>query len=562
MRDFLAFDIGGTLIKYGVISEKGTFSQKGEIETEAHLGGKEVLKKVKKIGDALSESHDISGICISTAGQVDSKKGEILYASSLIPEYTGMQIKKELEAYFKRPVEVENDVNSVGLAESWIGKGKDARSMFCLTVGTGIGGSYIIDNKLHTGHSFSGGEIGYIPIEGSQFEKLASTKTLVENTAKQKGIPESELNGKKVFDLAIAGDEICIREIDRLVYYLSKGIATITYMMNPEMIVIGGGITNQKDYLYPLIMEQLKKDIMPAILSKTKIEIAGNLNNAGMIGALRHFLLQESLQPFNRITTMIESNKHKLTKGEALIAKYIAMNLTDVPNQTISDMADKINVSESMITRFCKKLEIGSYNKLRLMAKEATVGTRIHDKLESSSLLEVKKDYISILNKLETLNQPSDLSQFRKKLLLADNIFLYSSGEMSFVLNQIKYKLMKLEIAADAFTDSYQMVISTNLLKPQSLVIGLSLSGYNTEVLHMLETAKQIGAVTIGITSQKDSPVSMCSDISLLIPSKDDVQNGTSSINEISALYLLEIFFKELQIVSSNLEINETALNG
>lgn len=146
MRKFIAFDIGGTLIKYGVLTDKGNFLERNETATQAEFGGPEVLRKVKEIGDGLIKRYSIGGICISTAGQVDSKKGEILYASSLIPEYTGTLIKKELEAYFRLPVEVENDVNCAGLAESWIGKGRDAKSLFCLTVGTGIGGSYIIDS--------------------------------------------------------------------------------------------------------------------------------------------------------------------------------------------------------------------------------------------------------------------------------------------------------------------------------------------------------------------------------------------------------------------------------
>lgn len=552
MRNFLTFDIGGTLIKYGVITEKGTFLTKTETPTESHLGGKAVLNKVKKIGDQLMESFDISGVCISTAGQVDSKKGEILYASSLLPEYTGMPIKKELETHFNKPVAVENDVNSVGLAEAWIGKGKNTKSMFCLTIGTGIGGSYVIDNKLHTGHSFSGGEIGYIPIEGKEFQELASTRTLVKNVAEIKGIPIEELNGKKIFDAAINGDEVCIEQIDKLVYYLSKGIATIAYIMNPEMIVIGGGITNQKEYLYPLIMKQLEIDLIPAIYKKTKIEIAENLNDAGMIGALRNFLLQESMQSFNRIFTMIDSNKHKLTKGEAKIARYITQNLNDVPNLTISEMAEKINVSESMITRFCKKLEIGSYSKLRLMAKEAIVGTRIHDIQTPSNLLEVKQNYTNILNEVETLNEQQDITPFVEKLTSTNKILLYGTGEVSFVIHQIKYKMMKLGIPVEAFSDKYQMELSKRFIEPDTLVIGISLSGYNEDILHMLEASKKKGAFTVAITSQKDSPISKEADTSFFIPSKEKKENVISFVNEISTLFVLETFYKEMQKVNKN----------
>ncbi|UOY93092.1 ROK family protein [Ectobacillus sp. JY-23] len=547
MRNFLAMDIGGTFIKYGVLTEDGTFVEKHEIDTEAHLGGKAILEKVKHFGKTLIAQHKISGICISTAGQVDSKEGRILYASSLIPEYTGTPLKQELEAYFQLPVEVENDVNCAGLAESWIGTGKDAKSLFCLTIGTGIGGSYILDNKLHTGHSFSGGEIGYIPIEGEQFQELASTRILVRNVAKAKGIGENEINGKEIFALAHQGDEVCVQEIKRLVYYLSKGIATIAYMMNPEMIIIGGGITAQKDYLYPLIMEELKKDLIPAVLDKTKIQIARNLNDAGMIGALRHFLLQESMQPLKSITTIIESNRHKLTKREQMIAQFIITNLEAVPNKTISEMSRQINVSEATITRFCQKLEFGSYNKLRLMAKEATVSTRLYEQSEMTSLTEVKQTYTNMLKKCDTLYELKEIQKFTSQLLSANRIYLYGADEMGLVANQLKYKLMKFGMAVDAFSDSYQMHMSAYALTPETVVIGLSTTGYADEVVSMMEAARKAGAVTIGITSQQDSPLSHVSDIRLLIPAIDEREKD-SSVNEVSAFYLSDVILKELSV--------------
>ena len=546
MRNFIVVDIGGTLIKYGVLTERGTFLEKSEILTEAQLGGPIVLNKVKKIGDELKEKYAVSGVCISTAGQVHSKRGEILYASSLIPDYTGMKIKKDLEAHFQLPVEVENDVNCVGLAESWLGKGKNSKSLFCLTVGTGIGGSYIVDNKLQTGHSYSGGEIGYIPIEGSQFQELASTRILIENVAKRKGVSEQDINGKIIFEKAREGDVICIEEIDRLVYYLSKGIATIAYMMNPETIIIGGGITNQKDYLFPLIKEQLNKDIIPAILNQTNIEIAGNLNNAGMIGALRHFLLQESMQPFNKITTMIESNKHKLTNGESMIANYIIKNMSDVPNHTISEMAYKINVSESMITRFCKKLDIGSYSKLRLMTKEEITGTRLHDKGDMKELVEVKQDYISILNKLETLNYSLDLSEIVKNTKTPKQIVLYGIAEMSYIVRLIKYKLMQVGISIDIFTNSYEMEASSYILQPEAIAIGLSPSGADNDINSMLNIAKQKGCTTIGITSQRGSLTTNLSDSVILLPSTENLTNNTSTYSEVTILFLLELLLKQL----------------
>ncbi|MEE6450805.1 ROK family protein [Gottfriedia acidiceleris] len=548
MRKFLAFDIGGTLIKYGVLFENGTFIEKYESPTEAHLGGTAILKKVKEFGQILIKQHDISGVCISSAGQVDSKEGIILYASPLIPHYTGTQLKRELEDFFGLPVEVENDVNCAGLAESWIGTGKDAKSLFCLTIGTGIGGSYIVDNKLHTGHSFSGGEIGYIPIEGSQFEELASTRILIKNVTKRKGIPESDLNGKEIFELAIQKDQICIEEIDRLVYYLSKGIATITYIMNPEMIIIGGGITAQKDYLYPLIMKQLEKDIIPKVLEKTKIKIAQNLNNAGMIGALRHFLLQESLQPLKSITTIIESNQSQLTKREQIIAKYIISNLESVPNKTISELSRQIKVSEATITRFCQKLEFGSYNNLRLLAKEASVSTRIHEQSDLTSLTELKQTYIDMLDKFNSLHQVKDIQKSIGKMVQSKQIYLYGLNEMALIAEQLKFKLMKLGISVNSFISSYQLEMSTNSLTKDTVVIGMSVSGYSPEIVKIIDIAKKVGCPTIGITSQQDSPLSLVPDIKLMIPATQVIEGESSLIREVSVYFLLDIILKELQI--------------
>lgn len=551
MRKLLAFDIGGTLIKYGVLTEDGMIIDKYECITEAHLGGASIVEKVKRLGRSLISDHDIKGICISTAGQIDSKEGTVLYASSLIPDYIGISLKKELETYFNLQVEVENDVNCAGLAESWVGTGRNAKSIFCLTIGTGIGGSFILDNKLQTGHNFSAGEIGYIPMEGNQFQELASTKTLIRNVAELKGISERNINGKDIFGLAKKGDQNCIQEINRLVYYLSKGISTIAYMMNPEMIIIGGGITVQEDYLYPLIMKQLEKDIMPAVMNNTKIKIAQNLNNAGMIGAVRHFLLQESMQPLKSVTTIIESNMHKLTKGEQRIAIYVVSNLASVPNRTISELAGQINVSEATITRFCKKLEFESFNKFRLMAKEANVSTRFYERSGSASLIEVKHEYMGMLKKFGTLLQESDIYLAKEKIRNAKIIYLYGTAEMSVVAESLKYKLMKKGIKVDVFLTPFQMALSSELIDADTLVIGINPSGYSPEIIHVMEEAKNKSAITIGVTSQYDSPLSYKSDIRFVVPGNNPInKSNNNSINEVSIYYLFDILcrnFKDSQ---------------
>ena len=544
MRKFVALDIGGSFIKYGVLTEDAIFIEKHESMTEANQGGAHILEKVTGFIRDLQTRHDVQGICISTAGQVDSKEGVVVYASKLIPAYTGTRLKETLEATFSLPVEVENDVNCAGLAESWIGSGKGAKSLFCLTIGTGIGGSYILDNKLHTGHSFSGGEIGYIPIEGYAFEELASTRVLIERVEAR--TEQTGLNGKDVFEMAHAGNPIAIEEIDRLVYYLSKGIATVTYMMNPEKIIIGGGITAQKDYLYPRIMKQLAADIIPAILEKTTIEIARNLNNAGMIGALRHFLLQESMRPLRSITTIIESNHHRFTKREQLVADFIIQNLEAVPNKTITEMSRQINVSEATITRFCQKLEFGSYNKLRLLAKEATVSNRYYGPSNIDGLDDINEAYFMMMKKYESLYDQKAMNRLKEVLESTNQVVLYATDEWSPLLPAIKTKLLEFGVMTDGFSGAQAIQLSKRAIRPETLVIGLSRDGYSEEVIDGLTHAKRIGAVTIGLSTQSDSPLFSVSDVRLTVASTENA--NVTSIREVALFYLLDVITHTVRV--------------
>src|SRR5699024_1163935 len=288
--------------------------------------------------------------------------------------------------------------------------------------------------------------------------------------------------------------------------------------MNPGMIVIGGGITVQKDYLYPLIMEQLKQDVMPAVLDSTKIEIAQNLNNAGMIGALRHFLLQESLQPLKSITTMLESSNHKLTKGEKVIATHDINNLETVPTKTICQLANKINVSEASITRFCKKLEFGSYNKLRLIAKEALVSTRIYEHRNSTSISETNQTYHNILSKFDMLLEMENIQTLIKEINDTQHVYLLATGDLQAITEVIKYKFLQKGIHANIISNEQYKNIPINFIKDNSLVFGISISGYSDRIISVLEKTRRNGAKTVCITSQQDSPLAKVADLPSIIP--------------------------------------------
>ena len=292
MKNFICIDVGGTSIKYSVIKEDGKIITKNSMHTEAiQKGGTGILKKIKSIIREYKKEYEISGIAISTAGMVDSKEGKILYAlEDLIPNYTGVEIKKEVEKEFNILCEVENDVNCAGLGEMWLGAGKDSNSSVCLTIGTGIGGCIIIDNKLISGFSNSAGEVGYININGKSFQDIASTSSLIKRIAKKKNMNYMDLNGKIVFELAKENDKDCLEEIDNMVKNLAIGISNICYIINPQVVILGGGIMAQEEFLKPKIEKELKNTLIESIYKNTKLEFAKQKNDAGMLGALYNFL--------------------------------------------------------------------------------------------------------------------------------------------------------------------------------------------------------------------------------------------------------------------------------
>ena len=161
-----------------------------------------------------------------------------------------------------------------------------------MTIGTGIGGCVILNNKLVHGFSNSAGEVGYMNINGESFQDLASTSSLVRKVAEIKNIPQHNISGKIIFDMAKNNDKDCLNEIDNMVKSLAIGIANICYVINPEVVILGGGIMAQEEFLKPRIDKALKETLVARVYENTKIEFAKRQNDAGMIGALYNFLCQ------------------------------------------------------------------------------------------------------------------------------------------------------------------------------------------------------------------------------------------------------------------------------
>lgn len=289
MEKYVSIDIGGTAIKYGLIDAEGTILFRAEMPTEAYKGGPSIFEKTIKITEQFCQKESIAGICISTAGMVDTKQGLILYSAPLIPEYTGTRFKEPFEQHFQIPCEVENDVNCAGLCEYLSGAGRGCDPMLMLTIGTGIGGCMITGGHVFHGFSYSACEVGYMHMRGSDFQTLGSASALTKKTAERKQEPLENWNGYQIFTQAKQGDAVCIQAVDEMIDVLGLGIANICYVLNPEIVVLGGGIMAQVDYLENKIQKAVEFYSLNNTGLRTKIAFAEHRNDAGMLGAFYHF---------------------------------------------------------------------------------------------------------------------------------------------------------------------------------------------------------------------------------------------------------------------------------
>ncbi len=289
MEQYICIDIGGTSIKHGLINSEGKFLSHAQIPTKAAEGGPGIIYRVKGIIDAYINAEPCAGVAVSTAGMVDPKRGVITFSGPSIPNYAGTDWKKIIHDAYRLPCSVENDVNCAGLAEGISGAGRDYNQCLCLTIGTGIGGCFLMNKQVYHGATQSAMEVGYMKMRGSTFQEIASASALIRRIARRKMEETEKIDGKVVFDLARSGDTVCIEEIDRMIDGLAEGIANICYVLNPQAVILGGGIMEEEAYFSPRLSARIEKYLFPELSEKLSVVFAKHKNRAGMLGAFYHF---------------------------------------------------------------------------------------------------------------------------------------------------------------------------------------------------------------------------------------------------------------------------------
>lgn len=263
----LSLDIGGTYLKYAVLDEKLIIRKQGKTLSMAAAGYSALIEKVFAICDVAH--FDI--LCVATAGIVNG--GKIHYANDNIPGYTGVDLYSVLQSRYKCPVSIINDVKAAALCEARTGE----KSFYFLSLGTGVGGTFVDNGKLYTGANGIAGEIGYLNSlkKGITVDKAASTAAL----EKSCGMPAAE-----VFNLARSGDRAAKVYLLQWAKEIAHIIKIIIALVNPPAIIIGGAVSEQGEFLAKLIKGSMKHLPVP-FLNTADIVTAKNKNQSAIIGA-------------------------------------------------------------------------------------------------------------------------------------------------------------------------------------------------------------------------------------------------------------------------------------
>ena len=303
-------DIGGTTIKMGFFETDGKLLDKWEIKTDTSNGGANILSDVAKAIDnklaqeAISKD-EVQGIGIGVPGPVKSN-GVVNRCVNL--GWGIVNVSEELGALTGLKVKVGNDANVAALGEQWQGGAKGCQDVIMVTLGTGVGGGIIVEGKIVAGFNGAGGEIGHITVNPDEIEacncgqygclEQYTSATGIVRMAKRKLAKSDDattlrnfepLTAKDIFDEAKAGDEIAKELVDELGEILGSTLSNMAVVVNPEAIVIGGGVSKAGAILIDTIQEHFKENAFYAV-KDTRFELATLGNDAGIYGCMAMIL--------------------------------------------------------------------------------------------------------------------------------------------------------------------------------------------------------------------------------------------------------------------------------
>ncbi len=307
---YIGIDLGGTNIAVGVVSEAGSILSEVSVKTLAQRPYQEIVKDMascvrKALNKAGLTEDDVKAIGIGVPGIATESTGTVLFCPNL--NWTNVPVRDELRKYFDKPVFIGNDADVAALAESCAGVSAGSRCSVMITLGTGVGGGIVINGRPWTGAWGRGGEIGHMTLvpdgvpctcgNNGCVERYCSATALIRMgkqecfafpdcgiLAKAGGDPD-RISAKSVIDAAKEGDASALRVFNSFVYYLVLTINNITNVLDPDIVVLGGGVSRAGDFLLDAVRSGLKRYQMYKTLPGPRVELAQLGNEAGIIGA-------------------------------------------------------------------------------------------------------------------------------------------------------------------------------------------------------------------------------------------------------------------------------------
>ena len=318
-KKILGIDLGGTSVKFAIISDEGEILEKWTIATNILEDGKYIVPNIiQSIQDHLERyqltKDDFLGIGMGSPGKVDAENGTVIGAYNLNWR-TLQKVREDFEAALGMPFYIDNDANVAALGEQWKGAGNGERDVVMFTLGTGVGGGVVSNGQLVRGAGGAAGEVGHLTVEiQNGFNCTCGKKGCLETVASATGILNlarafaeeyvgdspikekidngDELSAKTIFDEAKLGDFFANEIVNRFAQYLGLGCSHIANTLNPSAIVIGGGVSGAGEFLLEKINQYYQEYTFPQIRDVSKLVLAQLGNDAGVIGAAQLVKLQ------------------------------------------------------------------------------------------------------------------------------------------------------------------------------------------------------------------------------------------------------------------------------
>lgn len=311
-KKLIGIDLGGTTIKFGILTANGEVQDKWAIATNTLENGRfivpDIIKSLKHRFELYSlTKDDFYGIGMGSPGAVDLDNKTVTGAFNL-NWATKQMVGSEIESAIGLPFAIDNDANVAALGERWVGAGENNPDVVFMTLGTGVGGGIIADGHLIHGVAGAGGEIGHMIVEpDTGFECTCGSIGCLETVASATGVVKvarllaesyvgdskiksqidsgEDVTSKDIFVAAESGDIFANSVVEKVSYYLGLASANISNILNPDSVVIGGGVSAAGEFLRERIEKYFYRYTFPQVRQTTKLKMAELGNDAGIIGA-------------------------------------------------------------------------------------------------------------------------------------------------------------------------------------------------------------------------------------------------------------------------------------